>query len=152
MAMMCDGTIRWRCAARVSHDASQSAALDAYLARTGSAGAERFLPKDDDDLNHALCERRFDRVVFADLDALLEAIWKGEAELDRWNEAGIQIDLVCPPTRDEDAWRPFASITYDSLVRWRKAQRRRQIVAGTILSAIALAAMAVLFCLIPPAR
>lgn len=126
--------------------------LDDYLRRVAPPSVERFLPKDDDELNDALCVGRFDRVVFADLADLMEAVWKGEAQLERWAAAGVRIEVACPPTQEPDAWRNVIDATYDSLCRWRKRERRRQSIAAAILSAIALIAMGVLFFLIPPPR
>lgn len=103
-------------------------------------------------MNNALAAGRYKRAAFANLNALLEAIWKGEAQLDEWKSAGVEIILACPPTSDADVWRNMVMDTFLSLKKWRTAKRRRQIVAGAILSVIALAAMAVLLSFVPPVR
>ncbi len=115
-----------------------------------SSGVVYFAPKDDDALDDDLCAGRFQRVVFARLDALLSAIWTGHAHFDQWIAAGVQIELADPPSDANPSWLEFVTATYDSLARWRQKQRRRQITAAIILSCLALAALAVLFLLALP--
>jgi hypothetical protein len=141
---------RW--AARCPTDPDRRGRLDAFLDGLGVTQIERFQPKDDDELNGALCEGRYDHVVFADLDGLFEAVWKGQASLERWRDAGVKIEVACPPTPDEAAWRAVVEATYESLFRWRQSERRRQTVAACVLTALALAALAVLFFLVPVPR
>lgn len=124
-------------------------AMDAYLATHPPGELTYFLPKDDDELNNALSEGRFQRVIFADWDALMEPIWKGEAKIDAWRRAGVRIDLVTPPIDDPAAWRGLLDRTYESLTAWRRQQARRQTIAAVILSTLALAALAILFNLLP---
>ena len=144
-------------AVRTAADKREREAIDGWLA--GHAGVEivEFAPKDDDDLDDALCGGRFDRVLFADLEALLATIWKGHARVDIWDAAGVRIELAQAPSasdgagdgKDDPSWRVFVSRTYASLTLWRRRQRRRQITAAAILSALALAAMWVLFSFVP---
>lgn len=138
------------CAVRMSNDAHKNAALDAHLAGIGVAEAARFRPKDDDDLNQALCAGRYKRVVFLDIDALFEAVWKDLADLDRWEQAGVRIELVSAPVGDGESWRKTVAAVHAGLIRWRRADRRRQIVVAVILSALALAAVGALLWLVPP--
>jgi hypothetical protein len=139
------------CAVRLATNDEEQRALDDYLDRHGPAHVVEFAAKDDDDLDAELCAGRFDRVVFADLNALLSAIWKDHAHVDRWVDAGVSIELATPPPGDSSAWQAGVLHMFASLTRWRRQQRRRQIIAAVILSALALVALAVLFYLVSPA-
>ncbi len=141
-----------RVTVRAGHDRESTAVLDAYLSARGLATARRFEPKDDDDLNDALCAGEFDRVVFANLDALFQTVWTGHGELDRWKSAGVRIELASPPDGEPNGWRATVDATYQSHARWRRNRRRGQIIAACILSVLAIAAIAVLFLVIPPAQ
>jgi hypothetical protein len=138
-------------AVRSAANDDEARALDRYFNSHRPTGVVYFAPKDADALDDDLCAGRFQRVVFARLDALLTAIWTGHAHLDQWIAAGVQIELADPPSDANPAWLEFVTTACDSLTRWRQKQRRRQIIAAIILSSLALAALAVLFLLVPPA-
>ncbi len=139
-----------RAAVRQADSEAARAALGRYLEQRGLRELPQFAPEDDDELDAAVRDGRYDRVVFADLDALLTAMFKGDIRLGRWMELGVRIELAEDP---EDAnWSAFVRQAQASLARWRRGQRRRQIVACAILSAIALLAIASLLLLIPPAK
>lgn len=138
-----------RIAFRKPDDPAKQRAVEEYLATRAHGEATCFLPKDDDEMNTALSEGRFQFAVFADWDAMMEPVWKGEARLDAWKAAGVEIELVHPPAADPAAWRKLLDDTYRSLSTWRSRQARRQTIAACILSALALASLAVLFYLLP---
>lgn len=140
-----------RCAVRRPECPEAEQIVREFLAQNGAWQAKHFLPKDDDEMNTAMMAGEFDRAVFANLDELLEAIWKGEAQVDAWEASGARIELARPPLADDAQWRSMLGEMYLSLRKWRKLQRRRQIIAAIILSCLALASMAVLFLLIPRA-
>ncbi len=151
---------RGGCAVRTASIDDQRLALSAYLDRQDCSEAVEFAPKDDDELDAALCAGGFDRVVFADLDALLTMVWKGHGQVDRWNAVGVRIELATPPTPPaspapttdaHDDCARFVGVMYDSLARWRKQRRRGQVIAAVVLSALALLALTLLFCLVPVA-
>ena len=127
---------------RQASDEAEQRLLTAYFEQQSLTDAVQFARIDDDRLDAALCAGQYERAIFASLDALLESIWKGYAHPDRWVEAGVRIEFA--DGTDSDRARDVVLGMYDSLSRWRQANRRRQIVAATILSAIALAAMMVL--------
>jgi hypothetical protein len=107
----------------------------------------------DDGLDGEVCSGRFERVVFADLDALLTAIWDDHVHIDRWLAAGVRLELAEPPADvDGAAWRTLVVQVCASLSRWRIRQRRRRIIAATILSIVTLAALAALLLLGRPAH
>ncbi len=123
------GAPRTHCAVRSAANDDEARALNRYFNSHPSTGVVYFAPKDADALDDDLCAGRFQRVVFARLDALLTAIWTGHAHLDRWIAAGVQIELADPPSEAIPSWLEFVTATYASL---------------------ALAALAVLFLLAPP--
>lgn len=141
-----------RCAARRAADPESDRRLRADLEVRRDWSTEYFLPKDDDEMNTALADGRFRHAAFLNFDALWEAVWKGEADLDAWEAAGVEIHLVEPPVANRDAWLDFVRQTYHSFKKWRTANRRRQVVAAVVLSVLALAAMAVLLSITPPVR
>jgi hypothetical protein len=123
--------------------------LKEYLAAHPEWTVTSFEPKDDDELNEKLCAAAFSKVVFLDLDAVLQMLWKGHADLGAWASVGVGIEICSLPGGD---WRETLRQVHASIEAWRRIQRRRQIVAASILSAIILAAIAMLFALLGPAK
>lgn len=140
------------CAMREGRTDAERAALARYLDATPGASVKRFSPRDDDELGRALCEGGYGRVVFATLDAFLETMWKGHADVDRWAAAGVRIEIADAPAADDAALDALLRTAATSYARWRREQRRRQTIAAAILSVAVLVAMAVLFLLVPPAK
>lgn len=136
-------------AVRRGDSPAECAALKSYLKSACSNEVEYFDSKDNSDLNDTLCSGRFDRAVFFDLSALLSAIWTGHAKIDCWMDAGVRIELVQPPDGDAESWRTYVDATFASYTLWCRRQRRNQIVAACVLSALALAAVILLFALVP---
>jgi hypothetical protein len=131
-------------AARVPEDAAGRQRVDDCLSRLGVSDVVRSMPKDDDELNTSLCQGRFRRVVFADLDAVLSMLWKGHGNLDRWLAAGVRIELADPPKDCEREWLTPLVLTAESLSRWKKREYRRKTLAAALLSFLALLAAALL--------
>ena len=90
--------------------------------------------------------------MFADLDALLEMLWKNHADIGRWAAAGVRVELAEPRTEDLLSDHPLVKTAYTSLARWRARERRRKVIAGLIFSALALLALAILFYFVPAAN
>lgn len=141
-----------RCAFRTPADSHEREVLASYLGEADSKMLVEFAPKDDDELDAELCAGRLRRVVFPNVGALLTMIWKDQARLDCWIEAGVRIELAEPPPGHADSWQPFVLAAYRSLSAWRRAERRRKIIAGIVLSILALAAASILFWLVSPVR
>ena len=108
------------------------AALEAYLAERGIGQAKWFTPGELHDLDREVRRGRIGRVIFAGLPDLLAGIWEEEIELGQW-PAGVGLEFAAPPGDD------VVRITAASWQQWRKRHRRRQALAGAILSAIVLA-------------
>lgn len=103
-----------------------------------------FAPKDNDDLDRQLADGRFRRVVFAHFDDLLEMIWDEDADFSAWRARGVHIEFLENGALDEDRAGMLLEICA-SLNRWRNVRRRRRIMAATILSFLAILALAILF-------
>lgn len=138
---------RWigRLAARRARDAAGQDALSQYSSAHPDAEPTWFEIKDDDELNSALSAGRFATVLFADLDSLWEMVWKNHADLDRWDAAGVKIELARAPR--EENWRNLVRDAHASFQRHRAKQSRRQTIAATILSLVAVASLAALLIL-----
>ncbi len=80
------------------------------------------------------------RVVFAELDDLLEAVWSRAITLDTWLARGVQVE-VAPSISTTDA---LVARLASSWAAWTRRHRRRQLWAGLVLSAVAIAAAFVL--------
>jgi len=132
---------RPRCAIRLGGGDDARLGFSRFIDDRRRYDVTEFQEKDDDELNAKVCEGRFEIVVYPDLESLFLAVWKGDADLAAWKKAGVELYLAHSPV---EPWRPFVEQMYESLVRWRNGERRRQIIAGTILSAAALAAVATL--------
>ncbi len=129
---------------RAETDAGRRA-VAACLARHGLAEVTEFAPRNDDELNQALRAGRFDVVVFHDLDAALTMLWKEKAAFEQWQAAGVRVLLAEDPGGHGADLLAFLAAVGASHVRWRLRQARREIVAGVVLSAAALLALAGLF-------
>jgi len=122
--------------------------LEKYLATRGWTAAERFLPKDDDELNDRLCRGEFAAVVFAVPEDAMRMIWSGHGSVGRWhageNAAKVEICFASGDVGGEVDWPEHLRRIERSFAEWESGRRRRQVIAGSILTAVALVAMAVL--------
>lgn len=139
------------CAVRKPDDARKLVQVESFIREAGTSSLKWYLSKDDDELNAAICTGAHSRVVFADLDELLITIWKAETNWHDWRKANVRIELAMQPANPEN-WVSLVDEMYSSLLKWRNQRRKRLIVAGAILSIIALWAMSILLFLIPPPR
>ena len=110
-------------------------AMQAWLDAHDVAAGSWFDPLDLDDLDQAVREGRFQRVVFTDLAALLDGIWDGEITFDRWLAAGVGLDFVELP---DAASESTVKTVFESWQRWNRRHRRRRVVAGVVISVIVL--------------
>lgn len=140
-----------RVAVRRTTDPREAEALARYLAQHGVVNPVEFSEIDDDGLDETLCAGDFQRAVFFNLDALLTGVWKGHGRIDRWQAAGVEIEFAEPPGIDPSATQGILLEMVASLATWRQRQRRRQIIAAVVLSAVALICLALLFLFVPPA-
>lgn len=93
----------------------------------------RFAPADLQALDRAVIGGRVRRVLFTDPADLLRGVWDEEITLEQW-PADVSVEFPGSPDdpttllRAAGAWR-----------QWRRAHRRRQALAGAVLSALVLA-------------
>jgi hypothetical protein len=106
-----------------------------YLKAHDLRTAEWFPPEDMDDVDEAVTEGRFRRVIFPDLPTLFDAIWDQEMQFDQWLSAGTTVSFVDGPNGEATA-----VVVFESWREWNQRRRRRQIVAGVILSVVAIVA------------
>jgi hypothetical protein len=139
---------RW--AVRRPSDDAGARALAEHLAQRGGQEVRYFEAYDDDRLNRELCSGRYEGVLFADLDALCQGVWKGHAQLDRWLAAGVQIEICDPSLAPVDLQHVIQAV-HASWRDWQRAQRGRQVAAAVVLCLMAVAAMAAMVWLIPAA-
>lgn len=112
-------------------------ALEAFVAQFTELQPKWYAPGELHDLDRDVRRGRIERVVFAGLPDLLRGIWEEELEFEQW-PAGVRVEFVRPP--GDDTVQAVAA----SWRQWRARHRRRQAVAGAVLSAIVLAAAFVL--------
>jgi hypothetical protein len=113
------------------------AKMEAFLAARGYAPAKWYTPGELHDLDRDVRRGRVDHVVFAGLPDLLVGIWEEEIEFGTW-PAEVGVEFVAPPGDQT------VQLTEASWQQWRRQHRRRQALAGGIVSAIVLAAAFVL--------
>jgi len=130
-----------RAAARVPTDRDAQARLEAFLAAQGFAEVERFLPKDDDELNDRLSRGEFATVVFSCPADLMDMLFAEHADLDRWTKVRI---VFADDAAEGVMNRPQLDALHQAHVRWCRVQRRQRLIAGCVLTAIGLAAAGVL--------
>ena len=114
---------------------SSAPTMRAWLDAHDVVAEHWFDPLDLDDLDQAVREGRFQRVVFKDLAALLDGIWDGEITFENWLRAGVRLEFVESP---DGASESTINAVFASWQRWNRRHRRRQVVAGVVISAIVL--------------
>jgi hypothetical protein len=117
----------------VCGSAGGKAVVEAWLAQRGYERVKWYAPGELHDLDRDVRRGRVGRVVFTGLPDLLEGIWEEEIEFGEW-PGQVGIEFVEPPGERG------VQITATSWQQWRRRHRRRQAVAGAVLSAIVLAA------------
>ena len=122
--------------------------MERLLAANGWTAASRFAPKDDDELNDRLCRGEFATVVFAEPEDAMRMIWSGHGSVSRWNAGGkavaVEICFALAESTNGVPWPDVLQRVEQSFTQWEAGRRQRQVIAGSILTAIALIAMAVL--------
>ncbi len=134
-------------AVRLTGSPEQLEKLGSYLASRGWSEARRFLPKDDDELNDRLCRGEFAAVVFAAPEFAMEMIWAGHGSICRWNAgsrvSSFEVGFAFGANLEANWYNALRRIE-TSFVSWERRRGRRQLIAGCILTAVALVAMGVL--------
>ncbi|MFN0138432.1 MAG: hypothetical protein ACKVS9_20195 [Phycisphaerae bacterium] len=118
-----------------SDDPRREPALVSIISQLG--GEPRlFRVRDLNDVQREIDSAAIRRVVFARVEDAVEGSWDEQIRLDAWVAAGVTIEIADPPLRDAAA-----------LVRimrhwqlWNARRKRRQAIAGAVLSVIAIGA------------
>lgn len=135
-------------AVRLSQNTTHSTQLDQFLGSRSWSNARRFLPKDDDELNDRLCRGEFEAVVFAHPEDALEMIWSGHGSVGLWNGGAravpFDMHFAIKAGCTDAEWSERLRLVQQSYAAWEVERRRRQTIAGCILTAVALAAMGLL--------
>jgi hypothetical protein len=116
-------------------DGPEAVAMRTHLQTTGTTGAEWFASRDADEVDKRVGQGSIRRVVLPDWGVLLRAIWDEDIHYDRWLSTGTEVSFVSPPAPGS-----AATAVFEIWSGWNRSRRRRQTVAGAILSVIALAA------------
>lgn len=132
-------------AVRQPANESYAEKIQTYLRSRGWTAVERYLPKDDDELNDRLCRGQFAAVVFAVPEDVMDMIWSGHGAVSRWHAGAGPVEMCfAAETSAGNDWPIVLRRTEASFSAWETGRRRRQVIAGSILSAIALVAMGLL--------
>ena len=107
-----------------------------YLESQNLAHTHWYDPLNLDDLDEAVCRRRIRRVVFPQLSTLLAGIWNGRITFEHWLSSGVRLDFVSPPAAEPVT---LTRLIFESWQCWHRRHRRRQSIAGAVLSAIMVA-------------
>jgi hypothetical protein len=138
-----------RCAIRHAGTGLRLDQIERFAASLGYDSTDCFAPRDDDQLDARVGAGRYDCVIFATVDDLLDTMWRGRVHLDRWREQGVRVELADPGGARHADWRVWIDEIERSLAGYRAAQQKREVLAGVLLSVIALLAVAVLYWLNP---
>jgi hypothetical protein len=93
--------------------------------------------RDLDELDQAVRAGLVTNVLFARPEDLLNGVWNEDLALDDWVSHGVHVEFAtAPPTAGSEL--TCAAWIAASWHGWNQRRRRRQRVAGVILSAIAL--------------
>lgn len=123
-------------------DSEHAAAVAGLLESLGVSQAGWHLPRAVDDVDRAVRDGHVREVVFARRADLLDAVWSRRIAFDQWRAAGVRVQLADQP--EQGAIESLIPVI-DSWYRWQRSQRRRQWLAGVLLS---LAALVAAFCLL----
>ena len=113
-----------------------TAAVEQLLRRWNECTVRWYPRRDLDAVDAAVRDDHVRCVVFADVNDLLEEVWEGEIEIDRWLAGGVRVEFADELLADTSA---HVETIVQCWRRWQGARRRRRVVAGAVLSVIALA-------------
>ena len=119
------------------HGGKDRAAMETYLRTHQVTEAHWYARRDLDEVNQAVRSGNVQRVVFPKVSDLLDGLWTCEITFDQWLAAGTRVEFVESPEQNTAA---HVKTIFASWEQWRRLHRRRQVVAGIILSIVALAA------------
>jgi hypothetical protein len=92
-----------------------------------------FAPGRLHDLDRAVLNGQVRHIVFGSISDLLQAIWDEEIAFQDWPATDLRIDFLDSP--EEQTNLRLIAQTWQT---WRRAHRRRQAIAGAVVSAVVL--------------
>jgi hypothetical protein len=113
------------------------AELEQFVERNGLTAAKRYTIHKLDDLNGAVVEGRYSSVVFPSESVAIRGIWEGDIDFPRWRERNVAIHFVA---RAPAGAEQQLGLMADEWGAWNAVRRRRNAIAGSILSVFLLAA------------
>ena len=108
-------------------------AMEVSIQTRGVGEARWFDPADLHELDRIVRRGNVHAVLFPAPGDLLKGMWAEEIELAEW-PAQVQIEFLENPQG-----KALAESTWSGWQQWRGAHRRRQAIAGLVLSAVVLA-------------
>jgi hypothetical protein len=119
---------------------AEAAAIEQRLAGEGRS-VRWCQPCDLDLVEGDVRDGRVNLVVFGQCADLLAGIWSGQVSFPAWRDSGVRVEFVESP--GEDAAALLVTVA-DAWTRYSRVQRRRRLIAGVILSLLAVVAVFVL--------
>ena len=111
--------------------------IDQFLERNAVAAAKRYTIHKLDDLNAAVAEGRYASVIFPSISVAIRGVWDGDINFPQWRERNVAIHFVAPAPAAADQ---NLALMAEEWREWNATRRRRNAIAGAILSAFLLAA------------
>ncbi len=108
-----------------------------YLEERHFGEVRWYAPRDLNDVDRQVCAGAAQRVVFGQPSDFLEGVWNGVLDFDCWQAAGADILFADETTRDDAAWLTAIA---GSWKRYRQRTRNARMIAGLVLSVVAVAA------------
>ncbi len=115
-----------------------AAAIQTDLQAASVADVAWFAPRDADDLDEQVRAGRVQRVIFARADDFLTALWDRQIDAAAWTEGRVTISFANNPDAPTDLTPAAAKAVAVAWRRWTSVNRRRRIVAGIVLTLIAI--------------
>ncbi|UCG33894.1 MAG: hypothetical protein JSU68_04505 [Phycisphaerales bacterium] len=115
----------------------ETAAVEQLLRQWNGCNARWYARRDLNRVDAAVRGDHVRCVVFTDVDDLLEEVWEGEVEIDRWLAKGVRVEFARGLGADASA---HVESVLRSWRRWNRRRRRRHVVAAVVLSVMALVA------------
>lgn len=123
---------------------SRAPAMQACIEDLSICVTRWFEPTNLHDLDEAVRCGELDRVIFATINDLLNALWDHQITVHHWLRRSVQIHFLDPAAgKDDDS---VAKAVLEAWASWDSRSRRRKMALGVILSAvIILSAFVLLF-------
>ena len=116
---------------------AEAGLIEQRLAREGRS-ARWCLPRDLDLVDGDVRDGRVSVVIFGQCADLLAGIWNGQVSFAAWRDSDVRVEFVESPGQDTAALLVTVARAW---TRYSRVQRRRRLIAGVILSLLAVVAV-----------